>query len=186
MEEKTMKKIMKMVIATLTICLALAFPLNSFAASGGLHKPRRTYEEAVKHYEEIQNRQVNIDFSHRGLYVAAHSMLYARKIVGVNGDGTYQISPWECISHRNNVCYCEDKHITLPATYIIFGYSFDVAMGTDWPYSQVFWNNANTVAEKIKIVITGGCRTPEILIMVNDKRVYYNDNCQAHNQWIPR
>ena len=37
-----------------------------------------------------------------------------------------------------------------------------------------------------KIVITGGCRTPEILIMVNDKRVYYNDNCQAHNQWIPR
>ena len=61
MEEKTMKKIMKMVIATLTICLALAFPLNSFAASGGLHKPRRTYEEAVKHYEEIQNRQVNIE-----------------------------------------------------------------------------------------------------------------------------
>ena len=181
-----MKKIMKTVITILTICLVFAFPLNSFAASGGLHKPRRTYEEAVKHYEEIQNRQVNIDFSHRGLYVAAHSMLYARKIVGVNADGTYQLSPWECISHRDNVSYCDDKHITLPATYIIFGYSFDVAMGTNWPYSQEFWNNANTVAENIKIVITGGCRTPEIIITVNGNTIYHNDNCSAHNQWIPR
>ena len=62
-------------------------------------------------------------------------------------------------------------------TYDKFGYSFDVAMGTNWPYSQEFWNNANTAAENIKNVITGGCRTPEILIMVNDKRIYYNDNC---------
>ncbi len=181
-----MKKIMKKVITFITICLAFTFPLNAFAASGGLHKPRRTYEEAVKHYEELQTRQINIDFYHRGLYVAADSMLYARKIVGVNADGTYQLSPWECISCRNNVCYCADKHITLPATYIIFGYSFDVAMGTDWPYSREFWNNANTVAENIKIVITGGCRTPEILIMVNGKRVYYNDNCPEHDQWIPQ
>ena len=181
-----MKKIMKKVITFITICLAFTFPLNAFAASGGLHKPRRTYEEAVKHYEELQTRQINTDFAHRCLYVAADSILYARKIVGVNADGTYQLSPWECISCRNNVCYCEDKHITLPATYIIFGYSFDVAMGTDWPYSREFWNNANTVAENIKIVITGGCRTPEILIMVNGKRVYYNDNCSEHDQWIPQ
>ena len=140
----------------------------------------------MKHYQELQNKQINIDFSHRGLYIAENSILYARKIVGVNKDGTYQLSPWECISNRTNVCYCQDKHITLPATYIIFGYSFDVAMGTDWPYSREFWNNANTVAENIKIVITGGCRTPEIIITVNGNTIYHNDNCSAHNQWIPR
>ena len=183
---KTLKKVMKKVIVILTFCLVLAFPFTSLAAPGGLHKPRRTYEEAVKHYQELQNKQINIDFSHRGLYIAENSILYARKIVGVNKDGTYQLSPWECISNRTNVCYCQDKHITLPATYIIFGYSFDVNMGTDWPFSQEFWNNANTPAENIQIVITGGCRTPEILIMVNGNRVYFNDNCEAHNQWIPR
>ena len=111
---------------------------------------------------------------------------YARKIIGVNEDGTYQLSPWECISHRYNVSYCEDKQITLPATYIIFGYSFDIAWGTDWPYSKEFWNNANTVAEDIKILITGGTRTPDVVITVNGKDVYKNDNCPAHEQWIPQ
>ena len=182
-----MKKITKKVIAFITICLVLvAFPMTAFAAPGGLHKPRRTYEEAVNHFEELKTRQINIEFSHRGLYVANESMLYARKIIGVNEDGTYQLSPWECISHRYNVSYCEDKQITLPATYIIFGYSFDIAWGTDWPYSKEFWNNANTVAEDIKILITGGTRTPDVVITVNGKNVYKNDNCPAHEQWIPQ
>ena len=176
-----MKKIMKKVITFITICLVLAFPISAYAAPGGLHKRRRTYEEAVSHFEELKTKQVNIEFSHRGL-----SILYARKIVGVNEDGTYQIGPWECISHRSNVCYCEDKQITLPATYVIFGYSFDIAWGTDWPFGQEFWNNVNTTAEDIMIMITGGTRTPDVLIRVNGNTVYKNDNCSAHNQWIPR
>ena len=107
-----MKKIIAKVNAFLTIfCLVLAVPMTSLAAPAGLHKPRRTYEQALKHFEEIQNKQVNIKISHRGLYVANDSILYARKIVGVNEDGTYQIGPWECISHRKNVCYNEDKKI---------------------------------------------------------------------------
>ena len=181
-----MKKTMRRIIALITMCLVLAFPLTAYAAPGGLHKPRRTYEQAVNHFEEIKNKQVHIRFSHRGLYVANESMLYARKIVGVNEDGTYQLSPWECISHRSNVAYCSDKEITLPATYVIFGYSFDITWGTDWPFGQEFWNNVNTVAEDIRILITGGNRTPEVLIMVNGNTVYKNDNCSAHNQWIPR
>ena len=181
-----MKKTMRKIIALITMCLVLAFPLTAYAAPGGLHKPRRTYEQAVEHFEEIKNKQVHIRFSHRGLYVANESILYARKIVGVNEDGTYQLGPWECLSHRSNVAYCDDKEITLPATYVIFGYSFDITWGTDWPYSQQFWNNANTVAEDVLIVITGGNRTPEVLIMVNGNTVYKNDNCSAHNQWIPR
>ena len=180
-----MKKITRTVIAFIAICLALASPINAFAASGGLHKPRRTYEEAVQNFEDLKNKQVSIKFSHRGLYVANQSILYARKIVGVNKDGTYQIGPWECISHRYNVSYCDDKQITLPATYIIYGYSFDITWVTDWPYSKEFWNNANTVAEDIRILITGGNRTPEVQIMVNSKTVYKNDNCPAHEQWIP-
>ncbi len=181
-----MKKTMTKVIAILTtVLMVLALPITAFAAPGGLHKPRRTYEQAVKHFEELKNQQVNIRFSHRGLYVANESILYARQIVGVNEDGTYQIGPWECISHRYNVCYCEDKTITLPATYVIFGYSFDIAWGTDWPYGQEFWNNVNTPAKDIMILITGGTRTPDVLIMVNEKEVYRNENCQAHKQWIP-
>ncbi len=181
-----MKKTMRKIIALITMCLVLAFPLNAYAAPGGLHKPRRTYEQAVEHFEEIKNKQVHIRFSHRGLYVANESILYARKIVGVNEDGTYQLSPWECISHRSNVAYCSDKEITLPATYVIFGYSLDITWGTDWPYSQQFWNNVNTVAEDVRILITGGNRTPDVLIMLNGNTVYKNENCSAHNQWIPR
>ena len=182
-----MKRIITKVIAFLTtFCLVLAVPMTAFAAPGGLHKPRRTYEHALKHFEEIQNQQVHIKVVHRGLYVANDSILYARKIVGVNEDGTYQIGPWECISHRKNVCYNEDKEITLPATYIIFGYSFDIAWGTNWPFCQEFWNNANTPAKDIMILITGGNRTPDVLIRVNGNEVYRNENCPAHKQWIPR
>lgn len=181
-----MKKIMTKVIAFITtICLVLALPLTAFAAPGGLHKQRRTYEEALKHFEEIKNQQVNIEFSHRGLYVANESILYGRQIVGVNQDGTYQLGPWECISHRYNVGYCSDKTITLPATYVMFGYSFDILWGTDWPFSQEFWNNVNTPAKDIKILITGGTRTPDVLIRVNGNEVYRNDNCSAHAQWTP-
>ena len=181
-----MKKTMRRIIALITMCLVLAFPLTAYAAPGGLHKPRRTYEQAVNHFEEIKNKQVHIRFSHRGLYVANESMLYARKIVGVNEDGTYQLSPWECISHRSNVAYCSDKEITLPATYVIFGYSFDITWGTDWPFSAMFWNSTKEPARNISILISGGVRTPDVLIYVNDRQIYHNDNCSAHNQWIPQ
>ena len=68
-----MKKTMRKIIALITMCLVLAFPLNTYAAPGGLHKPRRTYEQALEHFEEIKNKQVHIRFSHRGLYVAKES-----------------------------------------------------------------------------------------------------------------
>ena len=183
-----MKNRMKKVIAIITMCLILALPINTFAAPiiNNPNTPHRTYEEAVKYYEDLKTQQVNIEFSQRALYVANHSYLYARKIVGVNEDGTFQLGPWECISHRYNVCYSEDKQITLPATYVAFGYSYDVSLGTDWPFSQQFWYDTTTPAKDIKIVITGGVRTPEIWIWVNGNIRYFNDNCPAHNQWIPQ
>jgi hypothetical protein len=179
-EENVMKKTMRKIIALITMCLILAFPLTAYAAPGGLHKQRRTYEQAVEHFEEIKNKQVHIRFSHRGLYVANESILYARQIVGVNEDGTYQIGPWECISHRYNVCYCEDKQITLPGEYVAFAYSYDVSLGTDWPFSRPFWNNTVSPAKNIQIVITGAVRTPEIRIAVNGTTVYFHDNLPAH------
>ena len=180
-----MKKTMtKLITFITTICLVLAFPITSFAA--GPHDPHRTYEEALAYYEKLQSSQVNIEFSQRALYTANESILYARKIVGVNPDGTFQIGPWECISHRSNVCYCEDKNITLPATYVSFAYSYDIMWGTDWPFSAMFWNSTKEPARNISILISGGVRTPDVLIYVNDRQIYHNDNCSAHNQWIPQ
>ena len=183
-----MKNRMKKVIAIITMCLILALPINTFAApiTDSSNIPHRTYEEAVKYLEELKKQPVTIEFSHRALYIANHSYLYARKIIGVNKDGTFQLGRWECISHRYNVCYCEDKQITLPGEYVAFAYSYDVSLGTDWPFSGPFWNNTVSPAKKIQIVITGGVRTPEISIAVNGTTVYFNDNLPAHNQWVPQ
>lgn len=183
-----MKNRMKKVIAIITMCLILALPINTFAAPiiDSSNIPHRTYEEAVKYLEELKKQPVTIEFSHRALYVANHSYLYARKIIGVNKDGTFQLGRWECISHRYNVCYCEDKQITLPGEYVAFAYSYDVSLGTDWPFSGPFWNNTVSPAKKIQIVITGAVRTPEIRIAVNGTTVYFHDNLPAHNQWVPQ
>jgi hypothetical protein len=127
-----------------------------------------------------------VTISNDGMYHAKSVKLYGRRILSVNDKAEYVLGGWEQLNPNTSMHGLTSDTFNIGADYAQFAFSFDITWGTDWPFGQEFWNNVNTVAEDIRILITGGNRTPEVLIMVNGNTVYKNDNCSAHNQWIPR
>ena len=67
--------------------------------------------------------------------------------------------------------------------YVEFAFEFDVVTGTDYPYSDVFWNaeqSANERVDTILIDLGGSTRRVNITIKVNNKEVVSKTNCDAH------
>lgn len=80
----------------------------------------------------------------------------------------------------------EDERFTITNDYDEYGFEFDITWGTDWPYSNVFWTEAqsrNTKAQTIDINIGGGVRTASIKIVVNGNEVVDETNCSRHDQY---
>ena len=80
--------------------------------------------------------------------------------MGLAYDGQFQISGWKCINNPNS-------SFKLPGTAVIFGYSFDILAGTDWPYSGCFWgwDKQDIPVNGINIYIDGLCRLAGIIFI---------------------
>ena len=69
---------------------------------------------------------------------------------------------------------------------VSFAYSFDVSLGTDFPYSGVFWNKPDRRVSDIDIELDGEVRTADITIKVDGTTVVNETNCSSHSEWTPR
>lgn len=136
--------------------------------------------EYVKTYTEKRDR-VSYDIDTTKNYIVRSQGLYGRKVTGINSDGSFKLSGWECIKHAGN----SDFSGTCSGRYVEFGYEFDITGGTDWPYSDVFWTTANGAASSIDIETGGGCRTAKIWIKVNGNQVFKDSNCSKHSSKFP-
>ena len=138
------------------------------------------YNQRVQQLENMKKEKVNISIHHRGAYVAKTSTLYALRITGVNPDGSFIYGGWETIDNRSGVCVGNDKTITLSGDYVGFAYALDIRWGTDWPYNDTFWNDAEHPAKNIDIRYGGTCRMVSIKIDVDGQTVVNDGNCSSH------
>ena len=186
-----MKKIIKkaiVYITSLTIMLAVLVPVSAsqiVKADGLSFKVPKNYSEARALYDEMTSHEINVKIQQAGMFVQKESILYGIRVIGVNSDGTFQLGPWEVISHRTNLTFRENKEFKIPATYVCFAYSADITWGTDWPFSGVFWWYPYTRISDLSISVGGMARSVEVYMFVNNTQAYGCSNCSSHDQWKP-
>ena len=117
--EKSMnlKKIITLLLAVSMLCVAYVVP--SLAET-------TPYEEAMARYEKMKGDYINICIEYAGMYTTKASRFYGREVIGVNPDGSYQLSPWRCLTEASYVLSGDYVYFNVPATYVHFGYSFDI------------------------------------------------------------
>jgi len=171
---------MKKFIAVLTVlcllCAVMIFPASADSA-------RR--EEQLKKYEQMQHSSIHVNIANNGFYHLKSSKLYIRKVIGVDGNGDFILGGWERVFNRSDVGFDHVDDVTLSGTAVCFAYSFDITIGTDFPYSGVFWNKPDTQVSDIDIKTSGGVRTASITIQVDGKTVVNESNCSSHSEWTP-
>ena len=164
-------KIISLILAAAILSIGLA---TTSAAEGSY------YEEQLKKYEAMQNKTISVDLNHDMLYALKSEKFYYREVLGLSYDGEFQISGWKCINNPSS-------HFTLPGNCVMFGYSFDILAGTDWPYSGCFWgwDKRETLVDCISISLSGFVRTAMIFIYVDGSLVFVDHNCDSHSEWRP-
>lgn len=168
-------RMIAMLLAAILLCTVLAAP--ALAENG-------SYEEQLRKYEEMKDRKITVTIDQDGLYVLKSSKFYAREIRGVNQDGSFILGGWECLYSESTVPNSL-KTLQIPGTYAMFAYSCDIAWGTNFPYSGVFWSDINTPVKTIKIWPHGVVRDACMSISVNGKEVFYDFDCDSHSEWHP-
>ena len=134
--------------------------------------------------DQMKRDKIEVSVMNNGYYIAKKAVLYGRKIVDVDENGNFILSNWEVIDNRTNMCNSA-KYFTVPANYVCFGYSLDVVLGTDFPFSKVFWSNPDQQLRKLSVQFSGGCRNVNMRIYVNDKLIVDEWNCSSHKEWKP-
>ena len=67
----------------------------------------------------------------------------------------------------------------------MFAFGFDILWGTDWPYSDVFWDKVDVPVNNIYINSSGLVRTASLKIEVNGNTVFDDWNLPSHSEWKP-
>ena len=171
-----LKKLIACVLAAILLCTLMMVPASAESS-------RR--EEQQKKFENMQHSSVHVTITCDGGYYQKSSKLYVRKVTGVDQDGNFILSGWEKVYDRSDVPFNDTYTVILPGTSVCFAYSFDVRIGTDFPYSGVFWNKPDVQVSNITIAADGLVRTPSIKITVDGTTVVNESNCSAHSEWTP-
>ena len=170
------KKVIASILAAVLLCTIMI-------ASGLADSSWR--EEQLKKFEEMQHSSIHANISNGGFYYLKSSKFYVRKVTGVDMDGNFILGSWERVYNRSDVGFDEVDDVTLPGTAVCFAYSFDVRLGTDFPYSGVFWNKPDIRVSDIDIETGGAVRTASITIKVDNVTVVNETNCASHSDWTP-
>ena len=165
-------KAVALILAAAILCIGLV----PFAGAEGSY-----YEEQARKFEAMKKKTIRVWIDNDGLFCRKSQKLWARKVTGLSYDGAFMLGPWECFDN------CSDN-FSLPGTYVMFGYSVDVTLGTDWPYSGCFRGYDQIEGDLVDLIwikLHGGARCVCITILVNDKVVYYKEDCDSHSEWRP-
>ena len=129
----------------------------------------------VQYYWKTEDK-IRVKTWKTGAYSNNVTRLYARKSSGAK---------WDVLLNETN----GDHQIHIDPDYKEFGFEFDIQAGTNWPYSNVFWN-AEIAAkydvgevEYIYIEMNGTVRFAEIYIYVNRVKVVSEDYIYGHSQY---
>ncbi len=187
-----MKKIVISVIAILVVLTTTATAVFAKEARGVTSdygtavscEGSDFYREQLQKFEDMKKREISVEVSHNGGYVAKSSKFYARKVTGVAENGNFILGPWECVDKHTNEPMGSDE-FTLSGTYVMFAYSLDIVWGTNFPYSGVFWDNINEPVKEIYISHSGLCRCVYMRILVNGEEVVWEEDCSSHTEWTP-
>ncbi len=141
---------------------------------------RATVQKSTEYVKtSVETRkQISFETKNGGAFRCAAQKLYAKPITGVDEKGNLQLGGWEQLMDEST----GDQSRTLDGKYAEFGFSFDVAAGTSWPYSGQFWTLGDGAAEKIVIEWWGWVRGVKVSIKVNDKEIYRNTDCSSQDE----
>jgi hypothetical protein len=146
------------------------------------------YDLRVERLERLQNTKKTVRIrNHAGFHVC-ESVLYGKKIVGVDENGDFVLGGWERLHSSDSMhgAWGAGPSFEITGDYVAFSYTFDITWGTNYPFSGVFWNNSEeTDWKNLKIDIYGTCRNAAIEIRVGDKLVVDKENLSAHDKWRP-
>ena len=102
-----LKKIITLLLAVSMLCVAYVVP--SLAET-------TPYKEAMARYEKMKRDYINICIEYAGMYTTKASRFYGREVIGVNPDGSYQLSPWRCLTEASYVLSGDYVYFNVPAT----------------------------------------------------------------------
>ena len=123
-----------------------------------------------------EKRRTRVKIDAPSAYSIKHSDFYARPITGIDDNGIFELGDWECISSSSG----RDAEFYVDSNYAEYGYAFDIVWGTDWPYANTFWAQKNGFAEDIFIELGGTVRNASIKIRVNGDQIFFDSNCDSH------
>ncbi|SDM22013.1 hypothetical protein SAMN05216520_13612 [Kandleria vitulina] len=139
------------------------------------------YGESSRVIERLE--PVKLTLSPATAYKEKHVKFYGRPIVGINKDGSFKLGDWEALICEGNM-KAGDQIYTLKAKFAEFAFSFDIKLGTDWPYSDIFWTIDKGRAKDINIDWGGTVRHSKIKIKVNGNTIVNKSNLSSHSEKV--
>ena len=181
-----MKKYMYFLLAAVMFCVL------TMGGCGGGHDGEIINEETGEYEQVIDDTggrgasdQINVKTWKTANYSLNCQRVYARKIAGVNSDGSYRFTSWEAVIDATN----GDHETNISSDYVEFGFEFDIyggAFARDWPFSRPFWRYWDSQREKpryIYVRMEGTSLYPDLYIYVNDKKVYEYTNLKSGSRY---
>lgn len=192
-------------IATIMTLVIFASFFSQIPASANQYKPNSSmteiindgfqedftsplYKQRYEQYCNLRNTSKSVYICNGGEYHATNVKLYGRKIIRVERDGSFTLGAWELLNPITsfNGFLINDVRFDISGTYVAFAFSFDITWGTDFPFSDIFWDDIyNTDWDFINIEMDGMCRTANIRIDVGLHGKIHVQNLQAHKEWTP-
>ena len=192
-------------IATIMTLVIFASFFSQIPASANQYKPNSSmteiiddgfqedftsplYKQRYEQYCNLRNTSKSVYICNSGAYHATNVKLYGRKIIRVEQDGSFTLGAWELLNPITsfNGLLINDVRFDISGTYVAFAFSFDITWGTDFPFSDIFWDDIyNTDWDFINIEMDGMCRTANIRIDVGLYGRIHVQNLQAHKEWTP-
>ena len=148
---------------------------------------KASYEERYEQFCKLKNTTKTVSMDYGGGFYATDIKFYGRKIIDVDPNGNFILGPWEQLNIQTSVHGMVGKFsFDINGAYVAFAFSYDIAWGTNFPYSGVFWENIYyTDWKEINIRLTGICRCAFTAIYLDDMRVFFEENSPSHEEWKP-
>ena len=166
---------------------------DTAALSSGQKSER--YRKQVERLEQRKRTKVKVYLDNSGCYIVKRWKLYGKKITGVKENGDYILGKWELLEDDTNVTDFEEPTVkTITAEYVQLAFSADILAGTDFPYSEVFWNSLDREIREVTVRMDGGCRTVDVkikVVFVEQDHYFWkyetivDKNCSSHKERTP-
>lgn len=141
---------------------------TTVSTNNAVTNTRYNWGNAAGHHDTSKYREISVKISNSGAYIIKSQALYGRQPGG----------QWVNLGNA--------KNFNVSTVYTEFGYEFDIVWGTDWPYSNVFWNAEKSEQEDVRNIeiSTGGTvRWSNITIKVNGSTVFEDSGCSSHSRY---